>query len=252
MSAVCCAVCGPSGAGKSSLINKLLHDFPEDFGFSVSHTTRAPRAGEVDGVNYHFTNLEEMRAEVAAGKFIEHAMVHTNMYGTSRAAVEAVSSRGRICVLDIDLQGVQSCQRIGLGVALYIFVSPPSVEELERRLRARGTETDASLRVRLDNATKEMEGSRTVHFDHRIVNDDLDRAYRCVRCVVCAGARCPVLSSCCTVLCCAVLCCAVLCCAVLCCAVLCCAVLCCAVLCCAVLRCAVLHCAALCCTVLSS
>ena len=98
-------MCGPSGAGKSTIIKMLMTDFPDDFGFSVSHTTRKPRAGEVDGVHYHFSTHDDINAAVARGEFLECAQVHTNLYGTSRAAVEAVQSAGRICVLDIDLQG---------------------------------------------------------------------------------------------------------------------------------------------------
>ena len=97
-------VCGPSGAGKSTLIGLLRKEFPEDFGFSVSHTTRGPRAGEKDGVDYNFVNKADMELEIAAGHFLETAHVHGNIYGTSFEAVNRVSAADRICILDIDIQ----------------------------------------------------------------------------------------------------------------------------------------------------
>lgn len=132
------AVCGPSGAGKSTLITMLRAEFPDDYGFSVSHTTRAPRPGEVDGEHYHFVDKAAMEKEIAAGLFLEHAAVHGNFYGTSRAAVESVSGQCRSCILDIDIQGVKSCRALGLDVDKYVFIAPPDIAQLEARLRARG------------------------------------------------------------------------------------------------------------------
>jgi guanylate kinase len=132
------AVCGPSGVGKSTLIARLRAEFPDDFGFSVSHTTRKPRAGEEDGVHYNFADKPAMEAEIAAGKFVESANVHGNLYGTSFAAVERVSAAGKICILDIDVQGVASCRRVQFEVGRYIFVAPPELSVLESRLRGRG------------------------------------------------------------------------------------------------------------------
>ena len=141
-------VCGPSGVGKSTLIQKLVSDFPEIYGFSVSHTTRAPRglgsgtdAMEKDGVHYHFVSKEIFEHGISEGKFLEYAQVHGNYYGTSRASVDAVTSRGRVCILDIDIQGVKSCKSLNLDVGSYIFVAPPDLETLERRLRGRGEES---------------------------------------------------------------------------------------------------------------
>lgn len=172
-----CAVCGPSGAGKSTLITRLMAEFPEDFGFSVSHTTRKPRAGETDGVNYHFVTMEFMEAEIAKGEFIEYAKVHGKIYGTSKQAVEVVARQNRICILDIDIQGVESCRRLGLDVARYIFVAPPSLEVLEARLRKRATESPEDLAQRLENARSEMAAAEATTWDAWIVNDDLERAY---------------------------------------------------------------------------
>ncbi len=132
------AVCGPSGVGKSTLIARLRAEFPDDFGFSVSHTTRKPRPGEEDGVHYNFADKPAMEAEIAAGKFVESANVHGNLYGTSFAAVERVSAAGKICILDIDVQGVASCRRVQFEVGRYIFVAPPELSVLESRLRGRG------------------------------------------------------------------------------------------------------------------
>jgi guanylate kinase len=131
-------VCGPSGVGKSTLIARLRAEYPDDFGFSVSHTTRAPRPGEEDGVAYFFTSKPDMEAGIAAGRFLEHANVHGNLYGTSYAAIERVSAAGRVCILDIDVQGVASCRRAGFPIGKYVFVAPPDTAVLETRLRGRG------------------------------------------------------------------------------------------------------------------
>ena len=170
-------MCGPSGVGKGTLINRLMADFPGRFGFSVSHTTRAPRPGEEDGVHYNFVQKADMEADIAAGKFLEYAHVHENIYGTSLAAVEAVAKKGRVCVLDIDVQGAEIVKKSSLD-AVFVFVSPPSMEELEARLRGRGTDKEESIQKRLANAAGEMAKTKVEGFFHAvIVNDDLDRAY---------------------------------------------------------------------------
>ena len=102
-------VCGPSGVGKGTLLNRLMAEHPESFGFSVSHTTRQPRAGEVDGVHYHFVKKEDMEAAITRGEFIEYARVHSNMYGTSVKGVEDVRAAGKTCLLDIDVQARAPC-----------------------------------------------------------------------------------------------------------------------------------------------
>lgn len=159
-------------------------EFPGDFGFSVSHTTRAPRAGEKDGVDYHFTTREAIQPLIAAGKFVESATVHTNVYGTSQAAVESVAAQMKVCILDIDVQGVSQVMKKEEATGfkpLYVFIEPPSLGEVEKRLRGRGTETDDKIRVRLAAAKTEMESSRTLPFDHRVINDDLDECYAKLR-----------------------------------------------------------------------
>uniref|UniRef100_A0A3Q7NK93 Guanylate kinase n=2 Tax=Callorhinus ursinus TaxID=34884 RepID=A0A3Q7NK93_CALUR len=120
---------GPSGAGKSTLLKRLLQEHGSVFGFSVSHTTRDPRPGEENGKDYYFVTREVMQRDIAAGDFIEHAEFSGNLYGTSKAAVRAVQAMNRICVLDVDLQGVRNIKKTDLQ-PIYIFVQPPSLDVL--------------------------------------------------------------------------------------------------------------------------
>mmetsp|Transcript_32769 Transcript_32769/g.74860 ORF Transcript_32769/g.74860 Transcript_32769/m.74860 type:complete len:601 (-) Transcript_32769:148-1950(-) len=171
------AVAGPSGVGKSTLVQRLMADHPGLFGFCVSHTTRASRPGEEDGVAYHFSDRETMEEIRDEGGFLEMAEVHGNLYGTSIRAVRDVTARGAVCILDVDVQGVRSIRESALQ-PFCIFVSPPSVQSLEDRLRARGTETEETLAVRVGNAKAEMEAAQEEGlFDVTIINDDVDRAY---------------------------------------------------------------------------
>ncbi|XP_037053191.1 guanylate kinase-like [Peromyscus leucopus] len=168
---------GPSGAGKSTLLKKLLQEHDSIFGFSVSHTTRTPRPGEENGKDYYFVTREMMQRDIAAGDFIEHAEFSGNLYGTSKAAVRAVQAMNRICVLDVDLQGVCSIKKTDLH-PIYISVQPPSMDVLEQRLRLRNTETEESLAKRLAAAPADMESSKEPGlFDLVIINDNLDAAY---------------------------------------------------------------------------
>ncbi|KAI5083071.1 hypothetical protein GOP47_0002814 [Adiantum capillus-veneris] len=170
-------ICGPSGVGKGTLIGRLMKDFPTMFGFSVSHTTRPPRHLEKSGVHYHFTERPLMELAIQEGKFLESANVHGNLYGTSIAAVEAVANAGKRCILDIDVQGAQAVKKSGLDAA-FIFIAPPSLEQLERRLRGRGTETEEQIQKRLKNARVELEhGKDCLLFDHYVVNDNLEECY---------------------------------------------------------------------------
>ncbi|XP_006614003.1 guanylate kinase isoform X1 [Apis dorsata] len=174
-------LCGPSGSGKSTLIKKLFEEFPDTFGYSVSHTTRAPRPGEEDGKHYHFTTKEKMQKQIEQDEFIETAIFSGNMYGTSKRAVEEVQQMGKVCVLDIEIQGVEQVKRSSLD-PLYIFIKPPSIEELEKRLRARKTETEDVLKQRLSIAKVEMEyGEKTGNFDIVIENDNFSKAYNILK-----------------------------------------------------------------------
>uniref|UniRef100_A0A1D1XRP9 Guanylate kinase 1 n=1 Tax=Anthurium amnicola TaxID=1678845 RepID=A0A1D1XRP9_9ARAE len=167
-------ISGPSGVGKGTLIAKLMKEFPSTFGFSVSHTTRLPREKEEDGVHYHFTQRSVMEKDIRDGRFLEYASVHGNLYGTSFEAVEAVTDKGKRCILDIDVQGARSVRASPLE-AIFIFVCPPSFEELEKRLRSRGTETEEQVQNRLRNAKAELEQGKTSGlFDHILVNDELE------------------------------------------------------------------------------
>ncbi|PYI35068.1 guanylate kinase [Aspergillus indologenus CBS 114.80] len=170
-------VSGPSGTGKSTLLKRLFADYPNTFGFSISHTTRSPRAGEQDGREYYFTTKEDFLDLVSKNGFIEHAQFGGNHYGTSVQAVKNIAEQGRICILDIEMEGVKQVKRTDLN-ARFLFLAPPSVEELERRLRGRNTETEESLKKRLAQARNELEYAKEpgAH-DKIVVNDDLEKAY---------------------------------------------------------------------------
>jgi guanylate kinase len=171
-------ICGPAGVGKGTLINLLISKYPSLFGFSVSHTTRAPRPGEEHGVHYYFTSIDEMKSAIANHQFIEYAQVHTNFYGTSYEAVNQIRKEGRICVLDIDIQGVQSVKRNSSMECQFIFIAPPTMEDLEKRLRGRGTETNDKILIRLENAKTEMEyGYQEGNFDAIFVNDEVEGTF---------------------------------------------------------------------------
>jgi guanylate kinase len=170
-------VCGPSGVGKGTLISRLVKDYPDAFGFSISHTTRAPRQGEADGVNYHFVEKPVFERLVKEDKFIEHANVHNEWYGTSVSSVGAVRSAGKVCVLDIDVRGAKKVKTTNIAPR-YIFIKPPSLEELESRLRDRSSESEEDLNRRLENAVAEIEyGTRAGNFHKVLVNDDVEACY---------------------------------------------------------------------------
>ncbi len=163
---------GPSGAGKTTLSRRVMQVLPE-VRFSVSLTTRPPRTGEVDGVDYHFVQPAAFTEAVAAGEFLEYAVVHTNHYGTHRPQVEAAVAAGAVVLLDIDVQGARQVRASGVD-AVFLFVLPPSVAALQTRLRGRGTDSDSVIEGRLAVAKREM--SEAPWFDYLVVNDDLDRA----------------------------------------------------------------------------
>jgi len=171
-------ICGPSGSGKSTILKRVMASASlKDFlAFSVSHTTRQPRQGELEGRDYHFVDREFFTKAIAEGAFIEHAEFSGNHYGTSKVSVRNCQSSGKLCVLDIDSQGVRSLKSTDLN-PLYVFILPPSLEELERRLRGRRTESEESLQRRLSTAKNEVAFGQTAgNFDETIVNDDLDSA----------------------------------------------------------------------------
>ncbi|KAI9831008.1 MAG: guanylate kinase [Thelocarpon superellum] len=171
-------VSGPSGTGKSTLLTRLIAQHPGTFGYSVSHTTRAPRQGERDGREYNFVSREDFLALVEQGGFIENAEFSGNYYGTSVKAVRDVADKGLICILDIEMEGVKQVKKTNLN-ARFTFIAPPSLAILEQRLRGRGTEDEVSIRKRLDQAEKELAYAQTEGAHEKIiVNDDLDTAHR--------------------------------------------------------------------------
>lgn len=165
-------VSGPSGSGKSSLCAALLKQCPE-LHLSISCTTRGPRTGEVDGVQYHFLSRELFEAEVESGAFLEWAKVHDNLYGTRRSDVESSLSQGKDILLEIDWQGAaQVAEKI--KDAYRIFILPPSIEELRARLTARGQDADEIVQRRVAAAENEIAHANEAH--SQIVNDDFGRA----------------------------------------------------------------------------
>ncbi len=179
-SGILLVVSSPSGAGKTTLCNRLRGEFGS-LGFSVSYTTRPPRAGERDGVDYHFVDAASFQEMIARDEFAEHAMVHGNMYGTAASSVRRALDAGQDLLFDVDYQGgLQLRQRFGQEVVL-VFILPPSLGELERRLRARGTDSAEVIERRLRVAREELR--HYPEYDYLIMNDDLDRAYDALRAV---------------------------------------------------------------------
>ncbi|MDT8408892.1 MAG: guanylate kinase [Wenzhouxiangellaceae bacterium] len=165
-------IAAPSGAGKTSLINSLLAEF-DRLAFSVSDTTRAPRRGERDGEHYNFIDADTFRQRIDAGRYLEHAEVFGNYYGTDRAQVEALWCRNMDVLLEIDVQGAAQIRRSRPG-ACEIFILPPSLDVLKSRLVARGTDQPDVIARRLGEARTEI--SACLQFDWIVVNDDFDRA----------------------------------------------------------------------------
>ncbi len=168
----------PSGAGKSTLIAKLREEFP-GLRYSVSCTTRTPRTGEREGVDYCFLSPQEFLKQRDLGHFAEWAEVHGNFYGTPLAPIKKMLAAGEDVLLDLDVQGAAQL-KLSLAEASFIFILPPSLDELERRLRLRGLDDEESISLRLENARAEL--GQAGWYETLIVNDDLDRAYHCLRC----------------------------------------------------------------------
>jgi guanylate kinase len=176
-------ISSPSGAGKTTLARRLAAEFA--LHFSVSFTTRRPRAGEVEGKDYGFVSDQRFDAMVAAGEFAEWAVVHGNRYGTSIAAVGQALTQGRDCLFDVDFQGGRQLRRQWPEDSVLCFILPPSMAELERRLRQRATDAPDVIERRLAMACEELE--HYDEYDYLVVNDDLERAYGELRAVYVAA-----------------------------------------------------------------
>ncbi|MEJ2414170.1 MAG: guanylate kinase [Sulfurimonas sp.] len=164
---------GPSGAGKSSLINEIFDELGNCY-FSISTTTRPMRAGEEDGVHYHFVSEEEFKKDIEDDNFLEYATVHGNYYGTSLKPVKKALSEGKLVIFDIDVQGNTAVQnRLG-DITTSVFITPPTLSELEKRLRNRSTDDEEVIERRIKMAKKEIQ--RVSEYEFLLVNDDLQAA----------------------------------------------------------------------------
>lgn len=167
-------ITAPSGSGKTSITHYLLNKYPL-LCFSISAATRSPRGKEQNGVDYYFMSVDAFRTKIDQDAFIEWEMVYDGKYyGTLKSELERIWNDGKVPVLDIDVKGAIHVQQQFAGKCLSIFIEPPSVEELKRRLESRGTETPESLATRVSKASYEISFSH--HFNHTVVNDDLDKA----------------------------------------------------------------------------
>jgi guanylate kinase len=171
-------ISGPAGSGKSTIIRRLLEEKNWPLRLSVSVTTRAPRPSEIDGVHYYFRTKETFQAEIQAGAFLEWAEVFGNFYGTLKREVEPYRRQGTGVLLDIDVRGWEQVRK-GCPDAMSIFVRTSSMETYEERLRERKTETEASLKRRVEGA--KLEVARACEYDHQVINDDLQTALAAAR-----------------------------------------------------------------------
>jgi len=173
----------PSGTGKTTILKRVMANVT-NLGFSISHTTRAPRKGEQNGVDYHFVTVAEFQTMRENNLFLEWAEVHGNFYGTSRPAVLEQLESGQDIILDIDVQGAAIIAADATVHGVSVFVAPPSLSELEKRLRGRGTDTNETIELRLNNAAKEMDATES--YDYLVINDDLEEAVSTLQSVIIA------------------------------------------------------------------
>ncbi len=174
------ALSGPSGSGKGTIVQQLLEK-RDDVVLSVSATTRAPRPGEIDGVHYHFVNREDFLHMIDDNAFLEYAEYNGNFYGTPKAPVERQLAAGKNVLLEIEVQGAEKVMDSGVELTS-VFIAIPSMEELERRLRGRMTETEEKIRSRLAIAERELK--RAFRYDYVVMNDELDEAVRRIETII--------------------------------------------------------------------
>lgn len=178
-------ISAPSGAGKTSLCKELIDFFPS-LRHSVSYTTRPPRSGEIDGVDYHFVTPERFREMVAEGAFAEWAEVHGNCYGTAFASLQAARQAGEDILLDIDCQGAEQLRR-SLEHGVFVFILPPTLDELQRRLVGRNTDSDSVIARRIANARGEI--AHAQRYDYLVVNDDFSLALEQLKAILIAESQ---------------------------------------------------------------
>ncbi len=176
-------ISAPSGTGKTTMLKRVMAD-TSGLVFSISHTTRAPRPGERHGVDYYFVPRDEFSAMIQREAFLEYAEVHGNLYGTSTDAIGVQLDNGLDVLLDIDVQGAALLRRKGRPAATHIFIAPPNLDELEKRLRGRGTENEETIRLRLKNAATEIRAAAA--YEYLIINDSIDEAINLLTAIILA------------------------------------------------------------------
>jgi guanylate kinase len=176
-------ISAPSGTGKTTILKRVISEL-ESIVFSVSHTTRAPRIGEKEGVDYFFVEKDTFETMQKKGLFLEWAEVHANLYGTSSHAVKELTEQGKDVILDIDVQGARQVMDKVREKVFFVFIAPPSLQELEKRLANRGTESESVISTRLKNAHDEMKSLE--HYDYVIVNEQVDRGVEVLKSIIIA------------------------------------------------------------------
>lgn len=175
-------ISGPSGTGKSTIIRRVLEEV-DGIGYSVSHTTRAPRENEMDGLDYHFIDREKFRSMIRDGDFLEWAEVYNDLYGTSLSGLRGRMETGMDVIMDVDVQGAGNVRR-NFQDAILIFLLPPSIDALDKRLRARGTESEDAIRIRIEGACREIVECRV--YDYIVFNDTIPDAVQRLRSIIIA------------------------------------------------------------------
>lgn len=172
-------ISGPSGAGKGTVCKELMKKY--NYNISISATTRSPREGEVDGVNYHFLDKRSFEEKLSRNEFLEYAQVYGNYYGTLKKGVEDELNKGNNIILEIDIQGTLQVQKVYKN-AVYIFLLPPSINELKNRILKRGSETESSFNLRFSSVGEELKYMNS--YDYAVINDDLDSAVEKVHSII--------------------------------------------------------------------
>ena len=171
----CLVIYGPSGVGKSTIISKIMEIYFDIFDFTISHTSRPIRIGENDGINYYFVCEEKINDMIKNNEFIEYTKFADNYYGTSKTAIDIVKNNKKVCILDLDINGIKSMKGIKEYNSLYVYIAPPSIDELKKRLKFRGEQKE-SITKRIDQAINDMNDNIHELFNKVIINDNLQMA----------------------------------------------------------------------------